>query len=374
MAGIYIHVPYCKQACHYCNFYFSTSLRSKNDFISALLKEISLQATYLSGEKIDTIYFGGGTPSLLSGQEVQQVLDHLRTTFPVSATAEVTLEANPDDLVPAKLEELKLAGINRLSIGIQSFFEEDLLWMNRAHTASQSVACIENAQKAGFYNLTIDLIYGTPGLSDANWEANVRHAIAMNIPHLSCYALTVEPRTALDHFVKAKSVRDVDPEQQARQFLLLMDWMADAGYEHYEISNFAKPGWRSKHNSSYWQGKKYLGLGPSAHSFNGESRQWNASNNTMYIQMLEKGHLPYEKEVLSPVNRLNEYIMTSLRTMEGLDIDHVTSFFSTEAAEKILQLSQTFINAANMKREGNRLQLTRKGKLLADGIAAELFF
>jgi len=373
MAGIYIHVPYCKQACHYCNFYFSTSLRSKNDFMGALLKEISLQSAYLSKEKIDTIYFGGGTPSLLSGKEIAAIFTQLRASYDISGTAEVTLEANPDDLLPEKLEELKDTGINRLSIGIQSFFQEDLLWMNRAHTAEQSVACIKNAQAAGFYNLTIDLIYGTPGLTDAKWEANVQQAISLGIPHLSCYALTVEPKTALDHFIKAKSVSDIDPEQQARQFLLLMDWMEAAGYDHYEISNFAKPGWRSKHNSAYWQGKKYLGFGPSAHSFDGNSRQWNISNNAIYIQMLEKDMTSFEKEVLTPTDKLNEYIMTSLRTMEGLDIDHVKEQFGTEAAERISALSEVYINAGNMTVHHKKLQLTKKGKLLADGIAADLF-
>lgn len=370
MAGIYIHVPFCKQACHYCNFHFSTSLKSKNGFISALLAETALQRSYLESEQVETIYFGGGTPSLLSTAELSAILDVLHNTFNIDGAAEISLEANPDDLQPQKLAELKAAGINRLSIGVQSFFEEDLRWMNRAHNAQQSIACIQAAHEAGFHNLTIDLIYGTPGLTDEKWYENVHRAIALDIPHLSCYALTVEPKTALDHLIKTKQFTDVDADQQARQFLLLMDWLEAAGYEHYEISNFAKPGWRSRHNTAYWQGKKYLGLGPSAHSFNGLERQWNVANNAMYIQSIEKGILPAEVEVLTKTQQLNEYIMTSLRTMEGLSVRYVEKNFSAD----VLRPAQKFINAGNMTWDGERLQLTKQGKLLADGIAAELFF
>lgn len=374
MAGIYLHVPFCKQACHYCNFHFSTSLKSKNDFISALLEEIALQRSYLQGEHIDTIYFGGGTPSLLSTAEINLILDRLNANFSINTGVEISLEANPDDLHLQKLAELKTAGINRLSIGIQSFFEEDLRWMNRAHNATQSLACIEAAQNAGFYNLTIDLIYGTPGLTDEKWYENVHRAIALDIQHLSCYALTVEPKTALDHFISTKQYADVDADQQARQFLLLMDWTEAAGYEHYEISNFAKPGWRSKHNTAYWLGKKYLGLGPSAHSFNGVSRLWNVANNGLYIQSILKGEVPAEIEVLTEVQRLNEYIMTSLRTMEGLSVGYVANNFGEATAEKIISSAKKFIDAGHMVWDGERLRLTREGKLMADGIAAELFF
>ncbi|HEX6179967.1 MAG TPA: radical SAM family heme chaperone HemW [Chitinophagaceae bacterium] len=373
MAGIYIHIPFCKQACHYCNFHFSTSLAAKNDFIAALLKEIVLQAGYLHGEKVDTVYFGGGTPSLLSTEELDVIMEALKSSFNISSEAEITLEANPDDLSANKLSDLKSAGVNRLSIGIQSFFEEDLRWMNRAHNASQSVVCIEQAHEAGFFNITIDLIYGTPGLTDEKWYDNVQRAIGFNIPHLSCYALTVEPKTALDHFIRTGKYTDVDPEQQARQFLLLMEWMEAAGYEHYEISNFAKPGWRSKHNTAYWLGKKYLGLGPSAHSFNGVSRQWNIANNAMYIQSLQQGQLPFEKEELTVTQQLNEYIMTSLRTMEGLSIPYVAQHFGREISDTIMRSVKKHEEAGNVQWDGERLRLTRNGKLLADGIAADLF-
>ena len=374
MAGIYIHIPFCKQACHYCNFHFSTSLAAKNDFIVALLKEIVLQAGYLQGEQVDTVYFGGGTPSLLSTEELDVIMEALKSSFNVSSEAEITLEANPDDLSANKLSDLKSAGVNRLSIGIQSFFEEDLRWMNRAHNASQSVVCIEQAHEAGFFNITIDLIYGTPGLTDEKWYDNVQRAIGFNIPHLSCYALTVEPKTALDHFIKTGKYTDVDPEQQARQFLLLMEWMEAAGYEHYEISNFAKPGWRSKHNTAYWLGKKYLGLGPSAHSFNGMSRQWNIANNAMYIQSLQQQQLPFEKEELTVTQQLNEYIMTSLRTMEGLSIPYVEKHFGRDISDTIMRSVRKHEEPGNVQWDGERLRLTKNGKLLADGIAADLFF
>ena len=338
------------------------------------MEEIVLQIPYLENENIETIYFGGGTPSLLSTPELSAILQQLNTSFSINAGAEITLEANPDDLHPQKLAELKAAGINRLSIGIQSFFEEDLRWMNRAHNATQSLACIEAAHQAGFHNLTIDLIYGTPGLTDEKWYENVHKAIALDIPHLSCYALTVEPKTALDHLITTKKYSDVDADQQARQFLLLMDWTQAAGYDHYEISNFAKPGCRSKHNTAYWQGKKYLGLGPSAHSFNGVSRQWNVANNALYIQSISKGAIPAETEVLTKTQQLNEYIMTSLRTMEGLELVYVGNNFGRETAERLYSAASKFIQAGSMLREMSRLKLTRHGKLLADGIASELFF
>lgn len=373
MAGIYIHVPFCKQACHYCNFHFSTSLRSKNDFITALLKEIRLQQSYLQNEPVETIYFGGGTPSLLATEEIRAVSDALAAAFTIAPGVEITLEANPDDLSPEKLSQLRAAGINRLSIGVQSFFEEDLLWMNRAHNAEQSIRCIQEAHEAGFYNITIDLIYGTPGLTDEKWQHNVQQAITLDIPHLSCYALTVEPKTALDHFIKKNQRADVDTDQQARQFLLLMDWTERAGYEHYEISNFAKPGWRSRHNTAYWLGKKYLGLGPSAHSFNGESRQWNVANNALYIQALSKDELPSEKEILKPSDKLNEYIMTSLRTMEGLSLAHVSTQFGQEAGLRIVRESDKYLQGDKMMLEDGWLRLTKNGRLLADGIAADLF-
>jgi oxygen-independent coproporphyrinogen-3 oxidase len=374
MAGLYIHIPFCKQACHYCNFHFSTSLAFKNDFISALLKEISLRKDYLQGEKISTIYFGGGTPSLLQIEELNQVLHTVKMNFPLEENAEVTLEANPDDISPSILKAWLDTGINRLSIGVQSFFDEDLLWMNRAHSAGQAILSLENAKQAGFSNISIDLIYGSPTTTDPNWKKNVDKAIGLEIPHLSCYALTVEPKTPLNKMIQLHKKKNIDPEDQARQFILLMDWMADANYEHYEISNFAMPGWRSKHNSSYWLGKKYLGLGPSAHSFNGTSRQWNLSNNHIYFQSLSRDQLPFEAEILTPVQKLNEFIMTSLRTSAGISLDRISSQYGERIREKILMNAEGYLKNKKLVVEEMSLCLTREGKLLADGIAADLFF
>jgi len=364
LAGIYIHIPFCKQACHYCNFHFATSLHYKNDLVAALLKEISLQKEYLEGESVETIYFGGGTPSLCTSQELKSIVETIKSVLNVINDAEITLEANPDDISDEMLAGWKEIGINRLSIGVQSFFEEDLKWMNRAHTAQQAIDTLQLAKKH-FDNITIDLIYGTPQLTNEKWEQNVKTAVSLNIPHLSCYALTVENRTPLDKMIRQNKSPDINPDKQSEQFLLLMQWLEEAGYEHYEISNFARPGWRSRHNSSYWQGKKYLGLGPSAHSFNGISRQWNISNNNIYIESIKKGIIPLEKEILTETQKLNEYIMTSLRTVGGLSLD-ITG-------KEMIDKSQKFIAAGLMKLENNSLVLTREGKLLADGIAAELF-
>jgi oxygen-independent coproporphyrinogen-3 oxidase len=369
LTGIYIHIPFCKQACHYCNFHFATSLHYKNELTAALLKEIALQKDYLGSDPVETIYFGGGTPSLLNIEDLQMIIEKIKTVFVVKAGTEITLEANPDDITEEKLIGWKEAGINRLSIGIQSFFDEDLEWMNRAHNAQEAIGNLQLAIKH-FENITIDLIYGTPGLTNEKWKQNVDTAISLNIPHLSCYALTVEPKTPLDKMIRQHQTENINPEKQSEQFLLLMQWMEEAGYEHYEISNFARPGWRSRHNSSYWQGKNYLGVGPSAHSFNGTERKWNVSNNTLYIESINKGIVPFEKEVLTVVQQLNEYIMTSMRTMEGLKLEKLDKI----TGDKLKAASQKFIDAGLMRSVSNSLILTKEGKLLADGIAADLFF
>ena len=373
MAGIYLHIPFCRQACHYCNFHFSTSLQRKNDFVTALLKEMEVRRDYIGGAPVETIYFGGGTPSLLTEDELGHILDKLHALFPIARGAEITLEANPDDLTASgKLKSWKQAGINRLSIGVQSFFEEDLRWMNRVHNAGQALESIRQAQEEGLDNISIDLIYGTPGLTDYRWERNVEQAFRLGIPHLSCYALTVEPRTALDTMIRQHKKEDVSPDDQARQFLLLMDWIATAGYEHYEISNFSQPGRRSRHNTSYWQGKPYLGLGPSAHSYDGgSSRQWNVANNALYIDNPQSG---VERETLTPIQQLNEYIMISLRTMEGLDLDRVAARWGEETAGTLHRQAEPYIREGKVRQDDSRLILTTPGKLLADGIAAELFF
>lgn len=333
--------------------------------LAALLKETELQKDYLENEPIETIYFGGGTPSLLEIGDLRSVIEKIKEEFLVSDNAEITLETNPDDIDDEKLKSWKETGINRLSIGIQSFFEEDLVWMNRAHTSQQAMDNLQLAIQQ-FDNITIDLIYGHPLLTNEKWKQNVDRVIGLNIPHISCYALTVEPKTPLDKMIRKKKKENVQQEKQAEQFLLLMQWLEYAGYEHYEISNFAKPGFRSKHNSSYWSGKKYLGLGPSAHSFNGISRQWNISNNNIYIESLSKDQLPFEKEILTDTQKMNEYIMTSLRTIEGLDMGKA-------GGSELRNRSKIFITQGKMIEENNFLKLTKEGKLFADGIAAELF-
>ncbi|HKO81235.1 MAG TPA: radical SAM family heme chaperone HemW [Chitinophagaceae bacterium] len=386
MSGIYIHIPFCKQACHYCNFHFSTSLRYKNELIAALLKEIEIYSSFsnclpIPGEqflaaaeatiphRIETIYIGGGTPSLCTKNEIQSIIRKIRSCLDVSPSSEITLEANPDDITAEKLNDWKEAGINRLSIGIQSFFEDDLQWMNRAHNASQAIDSLQLAIRS-FKNITIDLIYGTPGLSNEKWKQNVEKAILLGIPHLSCYALTVEPKTPLDKLIRQHKSPDINPDKQSEQFLLLMQWLEEAGYEHYEISNFAKPGFRSRHNSSYWKGKNYIGFGPSAHSFDGNARWWNIANNNTYIDSINKGIIPYEKEVLTTTQRANEYIMISLRTNDGLDLSNLNETMG----DKLLASCGKYIENGLVKLENNFLKLTRDGKLLADGIAADLFF
>jgi oxygen-independent coproporphyrinogen-3 oxidase len=373
MAGIYIHIPFCRKACHYCNFHFSTTHHQIEPMMAAIEKEAVLQKDYLS-EPIETIYFGGGTPSLLSIHQLQKIMDILRSEYQIAANTEITLETNPDDFEEEKLQAWKKMGINRLSIGIQSFFEADLQWMNRAHNAAQADSCIRMAKDAGFDNITIDLIYGTPTLTDEVWKENVDKALSLGIDHISCYALTVEPKTGLEKMIQQKKIEAVDPDKQARHFSLLMQWLAEVGFDHYEISNFSKPGKKSKHNSNYWNGVYYLGLGPSAHSFNGRSRQWNIANNALYIQSLAKDQVPFELEILSSMEQLNEYIMTSLRTMEGLSLETVSRKWSEKEMHQIIEIAQKPILQGYMILKDKNLILTNAGKLMADGIASDLFF
>ena len=384
MAGLYLHIPFCKQACHYCNFHFATSLRYKPELVQAMVKEIEMQKAYLESEPLSTIYFGGGTPSLLSTEELKSLIDTIYKYNIVLDDAEITLEANPDNISEEQLLAWENAGVNRLSIGVQSFFEEDLKWMNRAHNSKQAIECIELATKH-FDNITIDLIYGTPGLTDEKWKMNVDKAISLGVEHLSCYALTVESHTPLDKLIREEKREEVDSNQQANQFLLLMKWMKEAGFRHYEISNFAKPGKESKHNSSYWQGERYLGIGPAAHSFNGISRQWNIANNQRYISSINEGKIPSEIETLTPIQVLNEYIMTALRTDQGIDLTALNNKWeiATEKGENPLELlsiksfeliADSYVKSGHLINTSTNLVLTTEGKLLADGIASDLFF
>lgn len=379
LSGIYIHIPFCKQACHYCNFHFATSLQFKDPLIAALIKEIQLTPFFTADTDaadniIQTVYLGGGTPSIIAMADLANIFAALRQKFMIAADAEITLEANPDDINSAALAEWRSIGINRLSVGIQSFVDEELVWMNRAHTAAESINCIDEIRASGFDNFSIDLIYGSPLLSNKEWERNVSIAIEKKIPHIAAYALTIEPKTPLDKMIRLHKKAAVDADKQAEQFLLLMQWMEKAGYEHYEISNFALPGNRSRHNSSYWQGKKYYGFGPSAHSFDGKKRQWNIANNAQYIQSIQNDIIPCEAEILTPTQQLNEYIMTSLRTMEGLDVAFVARQFAGNFSEQIESASLKWIATNKLSKKGDAYILTNEGKLLADGIAADLFF
>jgi oxygen-independent coproporphyrinogen III oxidase len=372
MAGIYIHIPFCKQACNYCNFHFSVNNSLLPRMVEAIVFEANLQKHYLK-DSVETIYFGGGTPSLLSNTQLTAILHGINAAFPISTNAEITLEANPDDITQEKLGFWKWAGINRLSIGVQSFFEEDLVWMNRAHNAQQAIHCIELVQKEGFNNISIDLIYGGPSLSDENWEKNLSTCFDLGIPHLSAYALTVEPKTALAKQIKAKTLMNIDLEKQATHFNMLVNLTAKAGLDHYEISNFAVPGNKSKHNTSYWSGKHYLGLGPAAHSFNGTSRQWNISNNNLYLASIQQNTIPFEIEQLTAIQQLNEYIMTALRTSEGIDLEKIKDIGGEIALNKLITDAEKYLRSLSIEQNENHLTLTREGKFFADGIAADLF-
>lgn len=373
MAGIYIHIPFCKQACNYCDFHFSTSMKLKERFVTALIHEISLRKNELEHQVFSSIYFGGGTPSLLSKEELNKILNTIYSCFDISETAEITLEANPDDLTERKLNELKQTVVNRLSIGVQSFREEDLEYMNRAHTAQEAIDCIRLAKTYGFKNITIDLIYGIPNMSNDAWRKNLNLAIALDIPHVSSYALTVEKGTALHYQISKKKAQPVNEYQSAEQFEILMEVMHNSNYEQYEISNFCRENYYSRHNSSYWQDKKYMGFGPSAHSYNGMKRFWNVSNNSRYIKSLQEDILPMEEEPLSVFDKFNEYIMTSLRTSWGCNIAYVENIFSTEFVEHLRMNTLPYIHSGYIEKSHNTYKLTSKGKLIADKISAELF-
>lgn len=370
MAGIYLHIPFCKQACHYCDFHFSTSLRYRAEVLEAMLQELELQKDYLQGAPLESIYFGGGTPSLLDAEELNQLFDKIYQLHEVQPDAEITLEANPDDLTTVKLAQLQNTPINRLSIGIQSFSEADLKYMNRAHNAAEASRCIELAQAAGFYNLTIDLIYGSPTTSHAQWAENIERVLAYDIPHISCYCLTVEPKTALAHLVATGQSKPVDDTQAAQQFQYLMKQLANAGYAHYEISNFAKPGNYAVHNSNYWLGKHYLGIGPSAHSYNGQSRQWNVANNSQYRKSLAANELAFEIEFLNADQRYNELVMTRLRTIWGVHLLDLDATYQ----EYFTQQMASFVDAGQVIRQDGHYVLSQAGRLLADRIAMEAFW
>ena len=372
MAGIYIHIPFCRKACHYCNFHFSTSLQKAPEVLKSIEKEMEIRSEELK-EEINTIYFGGGTPSLIESEAIASMLNQAKKYFKIAPDAEITLEANPDDINIQKAKSWKSIGINRFSLGIQSFADENLQWMNRAHNAVQSFAAIDTIRNAGFENFSIDLIYGTPGQTKEGWIKDVETALKMNIPHLSCYALTVEEKTALHTLIQKGEKQEVNQDEQAERFNVLMELTAEAGYHHYEISNLALPGFESKHNSSYWEGISYIGFGPSAHSYDGKKRKWNIANNINYVEAIAKQILPLEEETLSQNDKLNEYTMTSIRRSKGIEKNRLIQLGGESRLPEIQKMIQPYLESNKVVEDEKGWRLSNEGKFYADGIAAALF-
>ncbi|WP_264552562.1 radical SAM family heme chaperone HemW [Flavobacterium sp. N2038] len=373
MSGIYIHIPFCKQACHYCDFHFSTSMKKKDDMVLALAKEINMRKNEFAAETIETIYFGGGTPSVLSNDEINFLISEVYKNYTVADNPEITLEANPDDLSAERILELSKSPINRLSIGIQSFYEEDLKMMNRAHNSAEAKKCLEEATKY-FDNISLDLIYGIPGMTDEMWRQNIQTALDFGIPHISSYALTVEPKTALSKLIQTGKIAEPQDEAASNHFMILVEILQKNGFIHYELSNFGKENYFSKNNSAYWLGKKYIGIGPSAHSYDGEKRGWNIANNSLYLKSIQNNELPIETETLTVSDRYNEYIMTGLRTIWGVSLERIKNEFGLEYLNYLQKQSQKFLNDNLLFIENDILKPTPKGKFLTDGIASDLFY
>ncbi len=373
MAGIYIHIPFCKQACHYCDFHFSTSLQKKETMIEALAKEIQLRKNEFENQEIETIYFGGGTPSLLTVENINFLIDSVYENYKIVENHEITLEANPDDLDQEKIIALSKTKINRLSIGIQSFFEADLKLMNRVHNAEEAKKCLETATKY-FDNISIDLIYGIPSLSDEKWLENINTALSYHTKHISSYALTVEPKTALYFQVKNKIIPKPDEDQAKNQFDILVEKLQQNGFVHYEISNFGKENYFSKNNTSYWQGKKYIGIGPSAHSFDGQKRSWNVANNNLYLKSILENKLPNEYEILSKTDLYNEYVMTGLRTIWGISLDKIEVDFGAIYLAYLVKQAKKYFENESLYKKDNTIFTHQKARFLTDGIASDLFF
>jgi oxygen-independent coproporphyrinogen-3 oxidase len=372
MSGIYIHIPFCKQACHYCDFHFSTSLKKKDEMILALAKEIEMRKNEFQDEVVETIYFGGGTPSLLAIEDLRFLISEIYSNYNVVENPEITLEANPDDLTNERIVALSNLEINRLSIGIQSFFEDDLKMMNRAHNSEEAKKCLEEATQY-FDNISIDLIYGIPGMSNEKWMQNIEMALSFNVPHISSYALTVEPKTALHSFIQKELIPQPDEEVAQEHFQILVEKLKENNFIHYELSNFGKENYFSKNNSSYWLGKKYIGIGPSAHSYDGQKRGWNVSNNSVYLKSISEGILPIETEILSKTDRYNEYIMTGLRTMWGVSLQRIEKEFGPTYLHYLNKQAARYIEDHLLFMDDEILRTTQKGKFLSDGIASDLF-
>ena len=372
MSGIYIHIPFCKQACHYCDFHFSTNLKKKDEMVLALAKEIEMRKSEFQDEIVETIYFGGGTPSILQIADLKFLIDAVYKNYKVVENPEITLEANPDDLTENRIIELSNNKVNRLSIGIQSFFEDDLQLMNRAHNVEEAKKCLEIATHY-FDNISIDLIYGVPEMSNEKWLQNIETALSFGVPHISSYALTVEPKTALHSFIQKGIIPQPDDEVAQEHFQILVDTLSENGFIHYELSNFGKENYFSKNNSSYWLGKKYIGIGPSAHSYDGKNRGWNVSNNSRYIKSIQENKLPIEIETLTKTDRYNEYIMTGLRTIWGVSFERIEQEFGKTYLDYLNQQAAKFIEDHLLFVDDNILRTTKKGKFLSDGIASDLF-
>ena len=372
MSGIYIHIPFCKQACHYCDFHFSTSMKKKVEMVTALAKEMKMRKTEFDDVVIETIYFGGGTPSLLTIEDLRFLIDEVYSNYNVVANPEITIEANPDDLSKERIVELSNIRINRLSIGIQSFFEDDLKMMNRAHNSEEAKECLKIATQY-FDNISIDLIYGISGMSNEKWLQNIEMALSYNVPHISSYALTVEPKTALHSFIQKGIISQPEDEVAQEHFHILVDKLTENGFIHYELSNFGRENYFSKNNSSYWLGKKYIGIGPSAHSYDGEKRGWNVSNNALYIKSISDNKVPIEIETLTKTDRYNEYIMTGLRTIWGISLDRIAAEFGESYLNYLNQQAAKYIEDKLLCVHENILRTTKNGKFLSDGIASDLF-
>ena len=371
---IYLHIPFCKQKCSYCNFHFSTSFSLKDEMLSAIKKEIQLRHNELENKTLKSLYFGGGTPSVLSVDEIKSLIDEIQKYFSFDENIEITLESNPDDLNKNFLEELSQTEINRLSIGTQSFYDEDLKLMNRAHNASEAESSIKRAQDFGLVNISVDLIYGSPTSNFEIWKDNLSKTIELQVPHVSSYALTVEPKTALEKWIENGKIRSPEETEQNQEFYYMKDFLKDNGFDHYEISNFGKPGFHSKHNSAYWKSEPYLGIGPSAHSYNGSlERSWNIANNPIYIKNLNQNILPIEKEILTEKDRFNEMIMIGLRTIWGVDLNRINQNFSSEVIDYLNQEIKSKIESGILEIENNYLKIPEKHWFLADGIASDLF-
>jgi oxygen-independent coproporphyrinogen-3 oxidase len=372
VSGIYIHIPFCKQACHYCDFHFSTSLKKKKEMVSALTNEIVLRKNEFQNEMVETIYFGGGTPSILEVSDIKALIDSIYANYNVVDNPEITVEANPDDLSEDRIKNLHHIKVNRLSIGIQSFFVEDLKVMNRAHNVEEAKRCLAIASQY-FDNITIDLIYGMPNMSNEKWLQNIETALSYQIPHISSYALTVEPKTALHSFIQKGIIPPLNDEVAQEHFHLLVDKLEEQGFIHYELSNFGKDNYFSKNNSSYWLGKKYLGIGPSAHSYDGKKRSWNVANNSLYLKSIAENQLPSESETLTQTDRYNEYIMTGLRTIWGVSLNRIETEFGITYLEYLNQQAAKYIEDQLLCLDEAVLRTTKKGKFLCDGIASDLF-